>query len=171
MNISEYFTLGWQAVKVEFLALTGLTVTVVAAAKTMTRDSGSFISDGVVVGDKVTTTGFADGGNNGTFEVTGLAATVLTLANATGLVNVTDDGGVTVHTGDRVVRTGKTLLGRLRVITSSDDVTPYDDTTALWDAVDSTAELDVAMTPFYVETALRLRCTTAAEAWAFYKVV
>lgn len=171
MTIGEFFSYGWQATKIAFSTIASLTITVVATAKTMERSAGSWITDGFLVGDRVTFTGFAAGGNNSTFEITVLTATIITLGYATGLVDVTDDTDVSAHLGDRVVNNGHSLLGRLRVITSSDDVTLYDDDVAAWDVVDSTAELDLGSTPMYFNTSLRLVCATPAEAWAFFKAV
>ena len=60
-------------------------VTVVAAEKTFTRVSGSFIADGFQVGMSVTWSGFAKPGtvNNGTFVITALTALVMTCSAAT----------------------------------------------------------------------------------------
>ena len=59
-------------------------VTVVAAGKTFTRVSGSFIADGFQVGMSVTWSGFAKAGttNNGTFVITTLTALVMTCSAA-----------------------------------------------------------------------------------------
>lgn len=91
-------------------SLTGLTVTVAAAASgfTFTRSAGSWITDGVEVGDIVTFGGFTAAGNNITVEVTALNATVLTAANATGCEAVTDDTEVTLTTGTDYVKVGST---------------------------------------------------------------
>jgi hypothetical protein len=75
----------------------GLTVTVNAAAKTITRDSGSFITDGVVVGSLIRFPGLT-GYNAQPQQVTAVTATVVTLGAARaastllgvdGLVNAT----------------------------------------------------------------------------------
>jgi hypothetical protein len=88
--------------------LTGLSATVDATDKTITVALASFITSGVKVGDKITTTGFEAAGNNGTFVVSNVAATVLTIATATGLVNVTDDTGVAITTDRYVLKQGST---------------------------------------------------------------
>jgi len=97
-------------------ALTGLTVTVVAGTtNTVTRSAGSWITDGVEVGDIITLGGFTEGGepdlapNNDTFEVTAVgSATEITLGNATTLVACSDETGVTATTGTDYVMVGST---------------------------------------------------------------
>ncbi len=69
-----------------------LTITVAAGAKTFTRGAGDFIADGIKLGDTVVTSGFTNGGNNGTFVVTTITTTVLTFSAATGLVDETGNG-------------------------------------------------------------------------------
>lgn len=88
--------------------LTSQTVTIVAAAKTFAREAGSFITDGVKVGDKFITTGFEAAGNNGTFVVTAVEALIVTCGAATGLENVTGDTGVTITTTRYVLKQGAT---------------------------------------------------------------
>jgi hypothetical protein len=70
------------------------------AAKTITRASGSFISDGIEVGDIVRTTGATPAGDNGLWKVTAVLALTLTVeaaANFTGSA-----GNVTVTRGARM---------------------------------------------------------------------
>lgn len=63
-------------------------VTVASSGNTFTRGSGSFLVDGFQVGMSITWSGFSNAGNNiSTFFITSLSATVMTFANATGLVN------------------------------------------------------------------------------------
>ena len=89
---------------------TGLTVTVVASARTLTRSTGSYITDGFVVGDVVITSGFTAAGNNGTFKILTLTATVMTLTTAaTTLVDVTDDTDVDMETYEAVLKCGIVL--------------------------------------------------------------
>lgn len=59
------------------IAETALTVSVVATAKTFTRATGSFITDGVVVGDLIQFDSLT-GGNNKPFIATAVAALVIT---------------------------------------------------------------------------------------------
>ena len=54
--------------------------------KTFTRTIGSFLADGFAVGMNVVTSGFTNTGNNGTFAITSLTATVMTFSGATSLV-------------------------------------------------------------------------------------
>jgi hypothetical protein len=88
--------------------LTSQTVSVNSSTKKFSRSSGSFITDGVQVGDFITTTGFADAGNNGTFEVSAVAALEITCATATGLVTVVGDTGVTITTSTQKLENGTT---------------------------------------------------------------
>jgi hypothetical protein len=67
-------------------------IDVVAAARTFTRLSGSFLSDGFLVGGTITTTGFTNGGNNTTKVIESVTALVITVTSATGLVDETGGG-------------------------------------------------------------------------------
>lgn len=92
-------------------ALTGLTVTVAAAAGggfTFTRSTGSWITDGVAVGDIITWGGFAAAGNNSSFQVTDVTALAVTCGNATGCTAVTSDTDVTATTGSDYLKVGST---------------------------------------------------------------
>lgn len=88
---------------------TGVTIDVDGAANTFTRSTGSFVTDGVKVGDHITFGGFAESGNNGTFEVTDVTATVVTCANATGLVTESGGGDETFTTSGERISTGTNL--------------------------------------------------------------
>lgn len=81
----------WTDYTLNLAAITsGATVTVNSSAKTFTRGSGSYITDGFSIGNTVTWTGFTNGGNNLVGGViTALSATVMTIGAATGLVNET----------------------------------------------------------------------------------
>lgn len=68
---------------------TGATLLSVADANTFTRPAGSFLTDGFLVGMTINTTGFANGGNNGTFTISAVGATTLDVA----------EGGLTAETG------------------------------------------------------------------------
>lgn len=65
----------------------GVTITVDATGKTFTRSSGSWVTDGFVVGDSITFAGFANAGNNGAKVASTVAAQVLTCSAATGLAD------------------------------------------------------------------------------------
>ena len=66
---------------------TPTTLAVDGSAKTITRNAGSFITDGYFVGQTIRTTGFAAPGNNQKgLVITTLTATVATFADAVGLV-------------------------------------------------------------------------------------
>src|SRR5437667_7587474 len=64
--------------------LSGLTLTVDGTAKTITRASGDFGVDGIVIGDLVKLNGMANPANNYGFEVTAVNGTVLTVRDPTG---------------------------------------------------------------------------------------
>lgn len=91
-------------------ALTGLTVTVASAASgfTFTRSTGSWVTDGVAVGDIITFGGFAAVGNNSSFQVTAVTALAVTCGNATGCTAVVSDTDVTATTGADYLKVGST---------------------------------------------------------------
>lgn len=61
-------------------------IAVDSSAKTFTRASGSFVSDGFVVGMTIKGTGFSNAGNNGVFVISAVSALVITCSTASGLV-------------------------------------------------------------------------------------
>lgn len=73
------------------LTAANVTVEVNASAKTFTftLTEGNLFDRGMAIGNLVKFEGFANSGNNNAFEITNVAASVLTCANATGLVNET----------------------------------------------------------------------------------
>ena len=81
-------------------ATTGaITVDLALGARgTVTRSSGSFLTDGFVTGDRVVLSGCADAANNAEFEVLGVEALVLYLKDLP--ASETGDLGVTVSTAD-----------------------------------------------------------------------
>lgn len=91
-----------------------VTISVVATAKTFTRSAGSFLTDGFRVGDLVTFTGLANGGNSGTFVATTVTALVITCAAATGLADETGDADETATAVGHYVYLNS--LARLRVV-------------------------------------------------------
>lgn len=66
-------------------ASAGRTLTFAAAGKTITASTGSFVTDGYVVGHKITIAGTND--NDGTFTITAVSALVLTVSET-----VVDEG-------------------------------------------------------------------------------
>ena len=56
----------------------GITITLDATAKTLTRSAGSFITDGYEVGNVVSASGFANSVNNAHYTISNVAALVLT---------------------------------------------------------------------------------------------
>lgn len=79
-----------------------------ATVGTLTRASGSFVTDGFLVNDVVTTSGFTNAGNNGRFKVTAATATVLTLAALDGQVMVVEAAAANrvVATNDATLKAG-----------------------------------------------------------------
>jgi len=109
-DIIEAAAQGTWAVK---YTISGMTVTVAAETSgfSFTRGAGSYITDGVEVGDIITFSGFEapHTANNGTFEVTAVdSATKITCGNATGLSAVTDAASIAATTGQDYVKVGST---------------------------------------------------------------
>jgi hypothetical protein len=78
--------------------LDSIGVTAVASAgagfSDFTRASGSFITDGFTVGESILTFGFSTGANNGTWVISAVSATELTVIDgADAMVNETGDAG------------------------------------------------------------------------------
>lgn len=82
------------------------TVAVDSAAKTFTRSAGSFITDGLSVGDYVTFGGFVNSGNNSPVKITTLTATVVTAAGATGLTTEAALANTRYISGTTVLKDG-----------------------------------------------------------------
>ena len=88
-------------------ALGAVTVAVVATGKTFTRSAGSWLTTGVEIGDLITFSGFTAPGNNKTFLVSAVTATVITCATATGLVDTSSpQASVTVTTAGEYLKVG-----------------------------------------------------------------
>ncbi len=66
-----------------------------ATARTITRGSGSYIDEGLKVGDVVILSDFASAGNNAIIMITVLTDTVLTYAGPTGMATVTESATFT----------------------------------------------------------------------------
>jgi hypothetical protein len=169
MTADELLKDGWKAKKITAASLSGLTCTVVAATKTVTRASGSWITDGISVGDIVTFTGFADSENNIDYTVASVSALSLTGTSAAAMKNVTADEGVAAAPLTKAVNMGPCKLGMLKVVTEVITVTPYNGTSAKWDAVASTAVLELQPCPIAIGTSLKLLFSADGSAWALYK--
>lgn len=83
------------------VSLTDLSITVAPADKTFTRKAGSFISDGVRVGDLIAFTGLT-GDNAKPFIVTKVSETVVTGAGIQHTLTVTTDAETGAKTGDKL---------------------------------------------------------------------
>ena len=81
---------------IETVTSGSLTVDFDNAGETVTRASGSFITDGFKVGGTVAITGAVDAGNNGTKTITNVAALVLTLTAGDITDDETGDAGVEI---------------------------------------------------------------------------
>jgi hypothetical protein len=74
----------------------GVSTTISASAKTIVRaDAGSFLLDGFAVGQNITTLGYTNAGNNGTFVISAISPNgkTLTFTTATGFVDETTSAG------------------------------------------------------------------------------
>ncbi len=84
---SEFDTLFEHALRGSFASNaaidTGVTALSVGATNTFNRAAGDFLAQGFEVGMRVTSSGFTDAANNGTFLVVGVSALVLTVAEST----------------------------------------------------------------------------------------
>lgn len=114
--------LDWVIEKGEFrgteISNTAVQINVSASANTFTRISGSFITDGFVIGDVVKAKGFSNAGNNKYYKVTVVAETVITVdgTDFDGLELVDETGS-----GDEVL----TAPIKNYVFTPSDFIRPY----------------------------------------------
>ena len=79
----------------DVMSLVTRALTVNIGPKTITAVSGSFVADGLVVGDFITLAGFTAPGNNVTVMVTSVAALTIGYAGPEGMVNGT--GGATTY--------------------------------------------------------------------------
>lgn len=77
-------------------------INVVAASKTFTRVTGSFLTDKFEVGQSVTFSGFTNSGNNVTKIIESVTATVITVTSLTGLVNETGSGDEVANASSQV---------------------------------------------------------------------
>ena len=102
---------------VSYNGVSSVSCAVESVAKTITRTTGSWTSNGVAVGSFITFSGFSNGANNDTFEVTGATPLVLTLGNSTTLVTEVATTITYVHilrfvnNHESVVSNGNTYLG------------------------------------------------------------
>lgn len=71
-----------------------------ASESTITRPSGDFLADGFLPGMTITTAGFTEAGNNDTWVIDTVTATVITVVDNTGLVDETGGGNETVAASD-----------------------------------------------------------------------
>lgn len=148
-----------------------------AAARTITRTSGSFITDGFKVGDIVRATGYTNSVNNGTnLRLTAVTATVLTFADDAWLptlvteaagdtVTIAVPGGVlsvpsTGHTADYLTIDDfhddinqQTTIQDARVSSVAIDVSPGAQATVTWEFLGTDADLSGTTQYFNAPTA------------------
>ena len=87
-----------------------VTMDVDDTAKTFTRSTGSFVTDGFEAGQYATFSGFSNSGNNGTFFITDVTATVLTVLDPNdALTTETGGGDEAVSVDGQVCKVGSTL--------------------------------------------------------------
>jgi len=92
------FSAGWST-PITIGPLTTLSTT---SPSTITRSSGSFTADGLLVGQWIEVTGFATAANNGYFKLATVGTTTLTIAQAT-LTTEAVGASVTIIQGAQVV--------------------------------------------------------------------
>lgn len=110
--------------------ISGTFSTVNSNPDTITRASGSFVTDGFVAGQKITMSGWATGGNNATFTVAIVAALTLTLVTADSLTAETNKAGVTISVNrERLSRSPVTTaeVDDTLVISSADGTVGIDE--------------------------------------------
>lgn len=84
-------------------ATTGATtLSVVATTKKFTRAAGSFVTDGFVAGNKITSSGFTNAGNNGTWIIASVAALEIVVVTGTGMVDETGGGDEQIVADDEL---------------------------------------------------------------------
>lgn len=98
-----------------------ITLTVNSGASTITRSSGSFITDGFAVDNNVNFTGFSNAINNNTFQIATLTATVMTVTDLVGLVSEGPTANCTVQTttGIGVGQLVGTLTAQTQIINAT----------------------------------------------------
>jgi len=167
--LSGEFVDGWSATLIASTTVAAMTCDVVAATKTVTRAAGSFVSEGIAVGDILTFTGFADAGNNIDYTVVTVSALTLTGTSAAAMTNVTADGGVQYVPSTKCVHIGKGRFNQLRVNTAIITVTPKDGTAALWGTLTSAADFNAYCASIGYSNSLKLTFSADGNAWVFYK--
>lgn len=84
-------------------------VTVVASTKTFTRATGSWLADGVTVGDTITITSLTTTEDNVTAKVTEVTETTLVLGDATGLADIAVAETGVFNTNTAIIKKGDTV--------------------------------------------------------------
>lgn len=79
-------------------------------AKTITAVTGSFVTDGLVVGDIIELSNFVDSGNNVPVMVTGVTALVLNYAGPTGMVTCASESATYIRADKLTIGTTKQSL-------------------------------------------------------------
>lgn len=77
-------------------------ITVAATGGTFTRATGSFLEDGFTPGLQIITSGFTSAGNNGTFVIATVTATVITVTQTNSLVDESGSGTTITTTADKL---------------------------------------------------------------------
>lgn len=112
--------LSYVGVQTSLYANMGVVTTTATTNSTVTRNAGSFITDGYQVGDKIMLFGCVTGANNGTTNiVTGVAANTLTVSGTTGIPTAETQGA-----GFRIIRLGRGTQIAIPANSGNADATP-----------------------------------------------
>jgi hypothetical protein len=98
-----------------------VTASVTASTKKYIRSSGSWISDGISIGNFITFTGYSNAGNNGRKTVTGVSALELIVSEA-GLVNETAAAVAFTYAASKYRETIMGPANGLKVVDANDRV-------------------------------------------------
>jgi len=60
-------------------------------------------------------------------------------------------------------------IARIKVVTGAITIIPKNGTTAIWDAIDNTAEFNQVGSPIQCNTSINLTFSGAGDAWIIYK--
>lgn len=90
------------------VTVSGVNLAITASTGTITRATGSFSGDGLVVGQWIKVTGFSNAANNDVFKLATVGTTTLTVVNKAAMVDESTGSGRTVVMGEQIVN-GTTL--------------------------------------------------------------
>jgi hypothetical protein len=108
----------------DFDADTGTFTGDVGSTSTFTRASGSFVTDGFKQGQEITTSGYTDGANNGTFIIATVAALTITITT-TPLVAESGGGNEQIQATGSIITANQTTRIQDISVTEAEQVTAY----------------------------------------------